>query len=597
MSALEQTVADLTAEELERTAADWVDELAAALADGNYQEAAELFLDDGYWRDLLALTWDFRTFHGRERIEGMLAEHLAAAGLTGLALTVGKQTQLLEPDPDLRWIEAFVSFETSAATGRSVVRLREDADGRWRAWTFLTAIAELKGHERALGPRRRRIPEEAHSSQQNWRERRARETKYSDADPQVLVIGGAHCGLSIAAELGLLGVDTLVIERTPRIGDKWRNRYHTLVLHDPVWADHLPYMPFPDTWPVYTPKDKLADWLEYYAGAMELNVWAGAELLDSSYDENAKRWTVGVRRSDGSERVVHPAHIVLATGSVGDPYIPLFEGSEDFDGVLVHSTEYSGGKGWAGKRAVIIGTGNSGHDIAQDLFEQGADVTLVQRSATYVMSQANGIPIIFGGLYREDGPALEDADLLNAAYPYPVIIELGKLQARAIAELDAELLEGLEQAGFKLDRGEDGGLMAKALHRAGGFYIDVGCSQLIVDGKVKVKQGSVARFTKTGITLDDGSSLDADLVVLATGYTNMRDMGVRLFGEEPMKHVKTVWGLDEEGEIKTLWRASGHPGFWFTGGSLAVGRVYSKYLALQIKGRELGLVSSPQAAR
>lgn len=591
MDAMTET--DLTTDLGTREVAQrWLEQASAALGDRDAAAVVELFVADCWWRDLLALTWDLRTFHGRESIEPMLADRLGDAGLSPLALD--GEPELVVVDDSTRWIEAVLSFETEVAHGRGVVRLVPDDDGSWRAWTLLTAMNELKDSEE--NRRERRPTGVAHGDEQaegTWLDRRWRELEFADREPQALVVGAGQGGLSVAARLRQFGVDALAIERNPRLGDNWRNRYESLVLHDPVWADHLPYVDFPDSWPIYTPKDKLGDWFEAYASIMELNVWTDTELLGADYDDDAGRWTVRVRRGD-IERTLRPEHLVLATGALGEPYVPTFPGTDEFRGTLVHSSRHSGGREWRGRKAVVVGACNSGLDIAQDFHEQGADVTVVQRSSTYVMTSAKGIPVIFGGLYYEGGPATEDADLLAASYPLPVTLEFAKGQTKAIAELDRDLLDGLARAGFRSDMGDDdAGLMSRALGRGGGYYIDVGCAELIADGKVKVRQGSgVERFTATGVILEDGTELEADVVVLATGYANMRETARRLLGDAVADRCTPVWGLDEEGELNTIWRRSGHPRFWFMGGSLQLARVYSRFLALQIKA-DLAGISRP----
>lgn len=566
----------------------WLEQASAALCAADPAAVVKLFAADSWWRDLLTLTWDLRTFHGPDAIEPMLADRLGEAGLS--PLTLDGEPELVVVDDSTRWIEAIFAFETAVAHGRGVVRLIPDQDGTWRAWTLLTAMNELKGSEESRGERRPSGVEEVEGT---WLDRRRRELEFADRDPQALVVGAGQGGLSVAARLRELGVDALAIERNPRLGDNWRNRYESLVLHDPVWADHLPYVDFPDSWPIYTPKDKLGDWFEAYASIMELNVWTDTELLSAEYDDDAGRWTVRVRRGDG-ERTLRPEHLVLATGALGEPYVPTFPGEQDFRGTLLHSSRHAGGREWRGRKAVVVGACNSGLDIAQDFHEQGIEVTVVQRSSTYVMTSTKGIPVIFGGLYYEGGPATDDADLLAASYPIPVTLELAKGQTKAIAELDRDLLDGLARAGFKTDMGDDdAGLMSRALGRGGGYYIDVGCAELIADGKVKVRQGSgVARFTETGVVLEDGTELEADVVVLATGYANMRETARRLLGDAVADRCTAVWGLDEEGELNTIWRRSGHPRFWFMGGSLQLARVYSRFLALQIKA-DLAGISRP----
>jgi len=592
---------DLTEQGVEEVAGTWLADLDRALAARDADAAAGLFLADGWWRDLLALTWDLRTFHGGERIRGMLTQRLAPSGLTGLALTEGKPPQLAEPAEGVRWVEAFFDFETAVGRGRGVVRLMPAGDGGgWRAWTLLTALQELRGHEEPLGPRRPvGVEHGEHRDRETWLDRRRREHAFADRDPRVLVVGAGQGGLTIAARLRQLGVDTLVIERNARVGDNWRRRYRSLVLHDPVWYDHLPYLPFPEMWPVFTPKDKLAGWFELYASAMELDIWTDTELLGATYDEDAGAWEVRVRRPGGGERTLRPAHLVLATGASGEPRVPEIPGMDAFAGTVCHSSAHPGGQAFTGRRAVVVGACNSGHDIAQDFYEQGADVTMVQRSSTYVMSSEHGVPIVFAGLYEEGGPPTEDADLLFAAFPFALLGELNKQSTQMIADLDREMLDGLERAGFKIDFGEDGsGLLMKYLRRGGGYYIDVGCARLIAEGKVKVKQGAeIERFTETGLEFADGTTLDADVVVLATGYEDMRETARRLLGDAVADRCTPVWGLDEEGELRTIWRDSGHPGLWFMGGNLHLCRFFSRYLALRLKALETGLLREASTAR
>jgi cation diffusion facilitator CzcD-associated flavoprotein CzcO len=425
----------------------------------------------------------------------------------------------------------------------------------------------------------------------NWKERRVAEVGFWDREPDVVVIGAGQGGLSVAANLKLMGVDTLVLEKSERVGDGWRKRYNALVLHDPVWADHLPYLSYPDSWPVYTAKDKIADWFEFYAETMELNVWTQANLYETSYDVSEGRWTLKVRTADGG-RVVRPKDVILATGAAAEAYLPNVPERETFRGVSYHSSEHRSAADWAGKRAIVVGAGNSAHDIAQDLYESGADVTMVQRSSTYIMSQENGIPAIFGANFVEGGPPTEYADLLASATSWPKVLEYAVEGTRQTAEKDADLLASLDAVGFQRNDGPDGtGLMGYALARGGGYYIDVGCSSLIASGQIHLVQGAgLAEFTPTGVLLDDGRDLPADLVVLATGYQNMRETARRLFGDEVADRCPPVLGIGPDGEISGLYRALNAPGFWFMAGPLAWVRIYSKHLALQIVARQMGVV-------
>jgi putative flavoprotein involved in K+ transport len=288
---------------------------------------------------------------------------------------------------------------------------------------------------------------------------------------------------------------------------------------------------------------------------------------------------------------LHPKDVVLATGAAGEPRIPDVPGRESFAGTTYHSSQHTSAREWAGKKAVVIGACNSGHDIAQDLYEGGADVTLVQRSSTHIISQEHGIPAIFGANFAEGGPPTKYADLLASGTPWPLVLEFAKQGVKDTAAKDAELLAALDAVGFKRNDGPDGtGLMGYALAYGGGYYIDVGASALIAEGKIKLAQGSgLAEFTADGIRLEDGRTLEADLVVLATGYSNMRETARRLFGDSVADRLPLVLGVGEDGELGGLYRRTGHPGFWYMGGPLAWVRIYSKHLALQITAKHAGL--------
>jgi cation diffusion facilitator CzcD-associated flavoprotein CzcO len=394
----------------------------------------------------------------------------------------------------------------------------------------------------------------------------------------------------------MLGISTLVIDLNKAVGDNWRKRYAQLVLHDPVWYDHLPYIPFPDSWPVFTPKDKLADWFESYAKTLDLNVWTQSEMVSSSWDDVEKLWTAEIRRvrPDGQTqtRTFRPKHIVIATGHSGKPYMPSIPGMESFQGgFLDHSGSFPGAKAGKGKKAVVIGACNSSMDICQDYVEKGYDVTIIQRSSTFVVSVGSVVDVALGGLYAEGGPPVGDSDIAVWGWPSEVLKSLQVDVTTIVGKRDQEILDGLNRAGFKTDTGPSGGgIFAKYLQRGGGYYIDVGGAQLIIDGKVKVKHGQeVAQILPKGLKLADGSELEADEIVFATGYDNMRTTAKAILGEGLPENVGDVWGWDGEGEMRTIWGSSGHPGLWLHGGNLAMCRYYSRLVALQILAKLKGL--------
>jgi putative flavoprotein involved in K+ transport len=476
--------------------------------------------------------------------------------------------------------------------GSGIIRLIPDEDdgNRLKAWTLLTELGELKGFEEQLGVNRPRGSAYSRDFRgPNWLDLRKASAAYANRDPTVLVIGGGQSGLSIAARLKQLNVDTLIVDREKRIGDNWRKRYHALTLHNQVQVNHLPYLHFPPNWPTYIPKDKLANWFEAYVEALELNFWTETEFEGGSYGEQQGRWTVTLRRSDGSKRTMHPRHVVLATGVSGIPSVPEIAGLKDFAGEVMHSSRYDDGENWKGKRAIVIGTGNSGHDIAQDLHSSGADVTMFQRSSTLVVSIEPSAQLVYAP-YNEG--TLEDNDLIATSMPLKLARKSHALTAEKSKALDQELLDGLERAGFKIDFGEDNtGWQFKYLTRGGGYYFNVGCSDLIVKGDIAIRQfADLDTFTAAGARMKSGEIIPADLVILATGYKRQEELVRKLFGETIEKRVGTIWGFGDEQELRNMYTRTGQPGLWLIAGGLAQCRIGSKHLALQIKAIEEGLL-------
>jgi cation diffusion facilitator CzcD-associated flavoprotein CzcO len=391
-----------------------------------------------------------------------------------------------------------------------------------------------------------------------------------------------------------LQVDALIVDREARVGDNWRNRYHALTLHNQVHVNHLPYMPFPPNWPVYIPKDKLANWFEAYVESMELNYWTGTEFEGGSYHEAEGRWSVVLRRANGSKRELHPRHVVMATGVSGIPNLPDIPSLKNFAGAVLHSSRYGDGETWKGKKALVIGTGNSGHDIAQDLHSSGADVTLVQRSSTLITNIEPSAQLAYA-VYNQG--TLEDNDLITTSMPLALAKRSHVMLTEQSKKFDQELLEGLERIGFKLDFGDGGtGWQFKYLTRGGGYYFNVGCSDLVVSGEIGLRQFSdIDAFVAEGARMKSGETLAADLIVLATGYKGQEHLVRKLFGDEVADRIGPIWGFGTGQELRNMFTRTAQPGLWFIAGSLAQCRINSKYLALQIKAIEEGLL--PRGAR
>ncbi len=571
----------------------WLDTFGSALEGRDIDTLKSLFAEDCYWRDLVAFTWNIKTMEGRDAIGEMAAATLENVNPKNWQI----DGDVTENDGIA---EAWITFETDAVHGRGHVRLAENG-----AWTLLTTAQGLVGHEEKTGTEREPgVVHGADPSRETYAERMERERAelgYKE-QPYVVIIGGGQGGIALGARLRRLNVPTIIIEKNERPGDSWRNRYKSLCLHDPVWYDHLPYLPFPDHWPVFSPKDKIGDWLESYTKIMELNYWTKSTAQSASYDEATGEWTVEVDR-DGEKVTLKPKQLVFATGMSAVPNMPSLPGMDEFKGEIQHSSQHPGPDAYKGKKVVVVGSNNSSHDICAALWEAGVDVTMVQRSTTHIVKSDTLMDIALGDLYSEkaiaNGIDHNMADLIFASLPYKVLPAVMGPQVVETKKRDSDFYDRLEKAGFKLDFGaDDTGLFLKYLRRGSGYYIDVGASELVADGKIKLAHGQATRLTADTLVLEDGTELPADLVIFATGYGSMNGWVAQLVSENMADKVGKCWGLGSdtpkdpgpwEGELRNMWKPTQQDGLWFHGGNLHQSRHYSQFLSLQLKAREAGI--------
>lgn len=600
----------------------WLTHFNAALGeiqkkpnDDNLAKLDSLIAGHATWKDHYSLDWNFHQYHGLDKIKATLKSQMPTFELKELLINekidpkLDSGTYLQEvhkatdkqPIP-VEWVEVVIKGVNKYGTCEGLVRLISVSDakspGSLKAFSLYTAMDNIFGNEEQVGERRPRgVNHGQHKGRVSWMDKRKEDFIWGgEKQPTVLIVGGGQGGLNTAARLKVMGIDALIIESNKAIGDNWRNRYKFLVLHDPVWYDHLAYIPFPKTWPIFTPKDKIGDWFESYAKAMELSYWTNKTVSGAEFDDDSGTWTVNIVDNDTKELVkLRPRHVVMATGHSGEPNIPKFKDQELFKGTIVHSSKHTSGKSYQGQNAIVVGCCNSGHDIAQDFYEQGAKPTIVQRSSTCIFRSDVGLKVATGSLYSEGGFKTHIGDLMFYSMDIKLLNLVMQQQARVTAELEKDSRDALKKAGFKLDCGYGGtGLFGKYFRRGGGYYIDVGCSKLIANGSINMKQGvEIDRFTENGVVFTDGSKIDnLAIVVLATGYSNMKETAKRIFGDKVASRLDPVWGLDEEGEIKTMFRDSGHPNFYYMGGNLAISRYFSKKLALRIVAEERGFLKN-----
>lgn len=572
----------------------WLSDFEKALVESDANGVASMFAEEGFWRDFVSFTWNLKTLESREQIRDMVEATVSKTRPSNWQLQ-GEATE------GNGIVEGWITFETAAGTGEGHIRLNDEG-----CWTLLTTLKSLKGFEEKEGKTRENgVAHGSEAGRKTWLEQREEDAAnlgYGE-QPYCVIIGGGQGGIGLGARLRRIGVPTIIIEKNERPGDSWRKRYKSLCLHDPVWYDHLPYMPFPEHWPVFSPKDKLGDWLEMYTKVMELNYWTKTTCESASFDEASGKWQVVVIR-DGKEVKLNPTQLVLATGMSSVPNIPDFPGMDSFKGELRHSSQHPGGEDYSGKKCLVIGSNNSAHDIAADLWENGADITMVQRSSTHIARSETLMELALGDLYSEkalaNGVTTHMADMIFASLPYKVLPSLQVPVYQQMKEQDKNLYDRLEKAGFMLDFGEDdSGLFVKYLRRGSGYYIDVGASELVANGDIKLKSGvEIKQFSDSEVTFSDDSTLPADLVVLATGYASMNGWAAQLISQEVADRVGKCWGLGSdtrkdpgpwEGELRNMWKPTQQPNLWFHGGNLHQSRHYSRYLAIQLKARMEGI--------
>ncbi|KAK4928508.1 hypothetical protein LTR66_016224, partial [Elasticomyces elasticus] len=454
--------------------------LSKATSEEDPHAFAELFLDYGVWRDKLSFTWDFRTFNFKEAI--------LKAATDLLPQTKARNFNLLEPAPkvsrpypDFSQLQFVLSFETEIVVASAVINAVLTKNEGWKIYTMHTVAESLKQFPEQSAP-------DGHMTGIiSWESQRAE--AINTVDPEVLIIGGGQNGLAMAARLKVLGMDNLIIERSDEIGDIWRKRYEYLSLHFPHWPDSLPYFKYPQHWPTYTPAQKQALYMKWYASALELNVWTKSEVVKAEQDAEGN-WTVIINKQ-GETRTLHPKQLIMATSLCGVPSTPAIPGMTDFRGEIRHSSAHKSSRDYVGKKVCVVGTSSSGFDTAYECARLGIDVTMLQRSPTYVMSLTHSVPRMLGGYAPDKNgniPDTEVQDRLNFSMPVGPGEELAKRTAKDLEDLDKPLLEALNARGLRTWRGQrDTGNATLSLTRNGGFYFDAGACDEIINGNIKVE--------------------------------------------------------------------------------------------------------------
>ncbi|KAK6373275.1 hypothetical protein LTS17_008294 [Exophiala oligosperma] len=514
-------------------------------------EAGDL-TEDVVWRDLFSLTGSLRTFYGSSNVLERwkaLTQPVMCSGFTFQP----NSTRIVRLGEEFLWVEARYTFQTQSqpATECTAMVSYANVDGKWRIWVLRTILDRLKDHPSV---------DQYVPCRQNGEHKRGLLSKPQDYQKDVwdcVVVGGGQAGLSVAGRLQSQGISYVVLEKNAHVGDNWKLRYQSTKLHTTRESSHLPFdRTFPACYPEFLTKDDLAQGYQDWVTKYDINVWVNTGLILGEWRADESLWHLQIVR-DGEAQTTTARHVVLAVGAGCQiPVMPEIEGHTNFKGIIQHSATFTSADEWRGKAGVVVGTANTAHDVAEDMCAAGmSSVTMIQRSPTYVLPYEY-YQRILDVLYNDKTPT-HLADTLSNTNPIPITRLISKYALHGMAKKEPERFDALEKAGFLLIRYGD--IIHQLYERFGGHYMDVGASSKIAKGLIGIKSGArPTKFVSDGLLFDDGTKLDADVVVFATGFLgNMKSTVQDLFGPQVAAQIDDFWGLDSEGEIRGAFKPSG----------------------------------------
>ncbi|KAK7555626.1 flavin-containing monooxygenase [Phyllosticta citricarpa] len=563
------------------------------------------FTEDAKWRDLLALTGNLRTFSQPKTI-ALAWKELTATHRPYRFTYVPGTSHVFRMGPLSAWIEAKFTF--SLPKGKhprrecsGMIRLVLTDDNHWKIWILVTMLENIDGYGNV--DMMERLPAE-----QSAKERAESSIDSGKTDFDVAIVGGGPSGLSISGRLKALGVSSVILDRNEEIGGNWLTRYKSLSLHTSKKSSEMPFegVFLPED-PYFLTSTHIAAGYRRFVEWYGLTFWTSTAVKKASWDEASSTWTIELHRLKYSHhnhgnaatlprtpitaniKHIRARHLVFAVGGTGQiPFTPSIPNRELFRGDVVHSAHYTDATPWRGKRGVIIGSANTAHDICLDMASASlSSITMVQRSRTQVLP----LELQRRLAERAYGPSasVAAADQATQTPPAPVLRATALTAMRAQSARLQHYYAAHEAAGFAADPVVD--LIAILMERGGGHWFDVGASQLLFDGRVRVKRGAVSGFSPTGLRFADGSALDADVVVLATGFVgnNMKDVAANIVGPATARRLDEFWHVDAEGELRGVARPHvAQRNVWYMGGDIRFARYWSRYVALQIKAEVEG---------
>ncbi|KAM5346055.1 hypothetical protein ACJ41O_009060 [Fusarium nematophilum] len=476
---------------------------------------------DAFWRDLLAFTGTFRTFHTPRTISTAWQELSARTEPSDFIFTPG--TAQVKRFGPVGWIEGRFTFKTGGqhrGEGSGIIFIVPTEEQRWKVWLISTILESLDAFGNPDAPPS--VTKLVNSATAATNGRDSRQDKEETAT-DVLIVGAGQNGICLAARLKALGVEAMALEKEDAVGANWTSRYDSVKLHTGKHFAHLPfeYTFAGDEYPYFLRGTDLAKGYRDYVSRYGIDVRLSTVVESVAWVTNSKSWKVHAVQH-GKRWDIKAKHIVFATGAGGQqpkfPSVPA-------------------------------------HDVAVDMVEAGlSSVTMVQRNPTPVLP-ARWFLQAHTQLYNE-ASIITESDRREYSLPLTFYRNLAETLMKKLATEEPEQFDSLEQAGFKVVRVPNP--LKIMFERQGSHYLDVGGSQKIIDGEIRIKQGEIKNYVATGLQLADGSTLEADVVVFCTGFeNNMRTMVESIVGPELLEQLDHHWYVDKEGEVRGAFKTVG----------------------------------------
>jgi cation diffusion facilitator CzcD-associated flavoprotein CzcO len=564
--------------------------------------AADHLAENVIWRDMLALTGTLRTFFRPKLVSHVWREQSAKHSTSGWKF-VPQSAMVMRLGPETSWVQANLEFGTSGghpAKSSGTIGLIPDPNnpGTWKIWLLCTVLEQPEGFldvdELVPGPPTLKLP--------------GLDEDAAELPPVLdcLIVGAAIGGLGMAGRLKSLGLNYLVVERHSYAGETWyKDRYDGVKLHTSKAYSQLPGLPLtfgPDA-PYHLSADDLAQGFQDYVKTFGINVLTSTTLTSSTWDAKSKLWTAHLQRA-GQEFTLKARHIVLAVGNNGiQPYSPSYANRHLYKGEVIHSANWKNATPWKDQNAsgIVVGSANTAHDlIAHMAAANFKKITMLQRSKTFIFP-ASTFSALVDPVFNDDTPTPK-SDRMAFSMPLPVQRLMAMAGIRACADANPEYFAAITKNGYNAE--PYGDLWGLINDKEGGHFFDIGSGQLIADGTVRVRSDAQpVSYTETGLELSDGSRVDADVIVFATGYKgNFKGIIARTFEPEVVEKLQEFWQCDIEGEIRGAWKETGReynlfasialgseltriadPALWYTGHGFAHSRFMSRFVAMRIK--------------